>query len=543
MASKYLASLSKDDYDSLTKKLSEIQSQQCFICDEQIDLNLHKTHVDHIIPLANRGKDSEDNFALTHESCNTSKQDANLRIAKILQKLRKINDKTQDSENRSASLKHVLHHFDGSKFDFSFKIKNDQLEYSFSEIGDNNIYVSEIFEDNLSSEKTSFLSVPIEYVHHDEIINPRAINNSISKLIKEFDKGNPQLHLTLVRINNGKLQVFDGQHKAVAQILLGSKKLLLRVFVEPDVDRLTETNTNAGSALRQVAFDKSIMRQLNNTLYSERVKKYQEDHSLNIDNFSFSEQQLVEYFKGDNVNVKKYITDSIKHSITYSKENKLKDYIDFEGRAKDLPISYSAFDKTFLNTFVNSKVILNTTIDYKSDEGLNPREIQINQVVLLFNIIAEEIYVNRFRPEIGVGRIEQKIINKKDIYITDEHLIAFRISKEEIVFNWLQYLEKVIESYFTQTGNIFENEKLFQNQFPEQLWINIRNFIQNLRELPLWKDRSMASTIFSGKNNYDFWKEIFQNAKSPDGAQVLSRPLNYIEMIKPLSGNINGATN
>ena len=540
MASKYLASLSHDEYDSLTRKLFEIQNQKCFICEETIVLNLHKTHIDHIIPLANRGKDSEDNFALTHESCNTSKQDANLRIARILQKLKKINDETQDTEYRSASLKHVLRYYNGSQYDFSFEINDGYLNYSFSEIGDNKIYKSEIFTDSLSGEKTCFIDVPIEYLHHDKIINPRAINNSISKLIKEFDKGNPQLHLTLVRINNGKLQVFDGQHKAVAQILLGARKLLLRVFIQPDIDRLTETNTNAGSVLRQVAFDKSIMRQLNNTLYSERVKKYQEDHNLNSDDFSFSELQLVEYFKGDNVNVKKYIIDSIKHSITYSKENKLKDYIDFEGRAKDLPISYSAFDKTFLNTFINSKVILGTTIDFKSDEGLNPREIQINQVVNLFNIIAEEIYVNRFKPETGVGRIEQKIINKKDNDITDDHLIAFRISKEEIVFNWLQYLEKVIESYFTQTGRIFENEKLFQNPFPDQLWTNIRNFIMNLRELPLWKDRSMASTIFSGKNNYDFWKEIFQTAKSPDGAQVLSRPLNYIEMIKPLRENSNG---
>ncbi len=311
MASKYLSSLSKDDYNGLTNKLFSIQNYQCFICESPIDLKLHTTHVDHIIPLANRGKDSEDNFALTHDSCNTSKQDANLRIAKILQRLKKINDTTLKDENRSASLKHVLKKYDGSKYDFSYELKDGQIHYSFSDIGDNKIYQSEIFKDKLSGEDTSFIEVPIEYVYHDEIINPRAINSSISKLIKEFDKGNPQLHLTLVRINNGKLQVFDGQHKAVAQILLGAKKLILRVFIEPNIDRLTETNTNAGSLLRQVAFDKSIMRQLNNTLYSERVKKYQLDHNLNSDNFSFSEQQLVDYFKGDNVNVKKYIIDSI----------------------------------------------------------------------------------------------------------------------------------------------------------------------------------------------------------------------------------------
>ena len=534
MASKYLASLTREEYDALKNKLWNMQRHNCFICEAEINFKLQKTHIDHIIPLANRGKDIEENFALTHESCNTSKQDANLKIARLLHRLKRINEQAQEKENRSASLKHVLAYYGGSKYNFPLEINDRHISYSFSEIGDNSIYKTPIFIDNLSKEKTCFIEVPIEYIHHDDIINPRAINNSISKLVKEFDKGNPQLHLTLSRIDDGKLQVFDGQHKAVAQILLGARKLLLRVFVNPNVDRLTETNTNAGSTLRQIAFDKSIMRQLNNTLYLERVKKYQQDHNLTPDDFSFSEQQLVDYFKGENVNVKKYIIDSIKHSITYAKDNKLKDYIDFEGKAKDLPISYSAFDKTILNTLVNSKVILNTPIDYKSDEGFNPREIQIKQVVQLLNILADEIYVEYFKPEIGVYRIEQKLINKKDTSISDEHLIAFRVSKEEIVFNWLLYLDKVIESYFTQTGQIFDNDRLFQGPFPDQLWINIRNFFKNLKELPLWKDRGMASTIFSGKKNYDYWKTIFQSGKSPDGAQVLSKPLNYIEMIKPI---------
>jgi hypothetical protein len=137
----------------------------------------------------------------------------------------------------------------------------------------------------------------------------------------------------------------------------------------------TETNTNAGSILRQIAFDKSIMRQLNNTLYYERIKRYHSEHNLNEDNFNFSEQQLVDYFKGESVNIRKYIIDSLKHSITYSSDNKLKDYIDFEGKAKELPLSYSAFEKTFLSIFLDSKLILTTNIGYKTDEGNNPREL------------------------------------------------------------------------------------------------------------------------------------------------------------------------
>jgi hypothetical protein len=533
MPSKYLAALTYEEYKDLTKKLLKIQNSTCYICQEVIDLNLHETNIDHIVPLANKGKDTEENFAVTHAGCNKSKQDADLKISRILAILRKIQKDVSENDNtRSASLDDILKYFGGSLYKFKYKIEENKLSYSFPDISDTKIYYSEIFEDNLSKEKTVFLNVPIEYLFHDRFINPRGINSSISLLVKEFYKGNPQLHISLARIKDDKIVIFDGQHKAVAQILLNNRKLLLRLFLNPDVDRLTETNTNAGSILRQIAFDKSVMRQLNNTLYRERVKRYQFEHGLSDDNFDFSEQQLVEYFKGESVNIRKYIIDSLKHSITYSTDNKLKDFIDFEGKAKELPLSYSAFEKTFLSIFMDSKLILSTNIGYRTDEGNNPRELEIYQLVKLLNIIAEVIYIGKFNPDIGVTRIEQKIIDKKDTDITDEHLIAYRISKEEIIYNWLLYLKSVVENYFNNTGKIFEKNKLFQALFDDQLWRNLEVFVKNLVKLPLWKDRGMASTIFSGKNNYDFWKQVFETGKTPDGALALLKPLNFVEMIK-----------
>jgi hypothetical protein len=532
MSSKYLSSLSSDQYKDLTAKLLKIQNHRCFICQKPID-PIHKTDIDHINPNARHGPDTEENFAVTHESCNRTKLDSNLNTARILYRLRDIQEITLKEEGKQATLKNVLKIFGGSKFNFRCRTDNGNLCYSFSDLGNNTIEKSPIFIDGLSQEKTAYIEIPIEYLFHDELINPRGINESILKLIKEFEKGNPQLHSGIARIDDNKIKLFDGQHKAVAQILLGQKKILLRLFLEPDIDRLIETNTNAGSTLRQIAFDKSIMRQLNYTLYYERIKKYQEDHKLMPDDLSFSEQNLIDYFRGEGINIKKYIHDSVKHSITHSKENKLKDFIDFEGRAKELPISYSAYDKVILSAFINSKTIHKTPLNHLTDEGLNPRELEIKQVTQLLNIIAEEIYIGRFSPEIGVVRIENKIVSGKDIDIPDNHLTAYRISKEEVMAGWIPYLHHVIMNYFSNTGKIYDSTVLLQNKFDPQLWTNIRNFMIHLRELPLWKDRSMAGTIFSGKNPYYYWEQIFKEGTSVDGAQVLANPLNVNEMIRP----------
>lgn len=530
MSSKYLSSLSKADYEVLTNQLLQIQSNICFICQREIDLKIHITNIDHIIPLASKGKDSEENFAVTHEICNKSKLDADLKIARILHKLKTIQEKVNSSENKAASLKHILTEYGGAKYEFKFRTDHNQISYSWQNIGKPEKISTELVTDALSGEKTFFAEVPIEYIYHDEIINPRGINNSISKLIKEFDKGNPQLHLSLARIDDNKIKIFDGQHKAVAQILLGAKFLLMRIFSNPNVDRLIETNTNAGSTLRQIAFDKSILRQLNSTLYTERIAKYQQDHSLSDDNYSFSELQLINYFKGDNI--KKYIIDNLKNSITHSPDNKLKDYIDFEGKSKELPISHSAYDTAFLSMFTDSKLFLETEINYRTDEGLNPRELEISQLIRLQNIIADEIYVKKFIPEIGVSQIEKKIVDKRDNDITDDHLIAYRMSKEEIMYNWLIFIKEVINNYFSNTGKIIPSNKYFQNEFDAQLWVNITNFVRNTRDLPLWKDRSMSKTIFSGKNNYDFWKNIFATGKTKDNVAVIAKPINFVEMIK-----------
>ena len=529
--SKYLDGLSSDEKNALSHKLWNIQSHKCFICGGEIDIDIQTPNIDHIKPLSNGGKDDPTNFALTHEHCNKSKQDADLEVAQKLYRLSKIM-KDAEEKKETPSLKHVLLANGGSKYMFKYKIEDNTLIYSFDEYGDTTIYKSEVFTDELSGEMTAFIKVPLAYIYHDEIINPRGINGSISLLIKEFHKPNPQLHLSLGRISNGKILIFDGQHKAVAQIMLGINNLVLRLFINPDIERLIETNTNAGSKLKQIAFDKSIVRQLHDTLYTERLKKYQSDHNLLPDDYSFSEQQVVDYFKGERGNIRQYIINSQKNAITRNPENKLLSYINFEGKSTSLPLSYSTFEKTLLATFVNSKTILQTPINYKIDEGLNPRMLEKEQLIRLCNILAEIVLIDKYDTDIGTYHIENTIASGSGDNIPDDHLIAYRFFKEEIMYNWIQYLKLLINNYYAFSGAMYDSENLFQQNIPEQLWENIELFIESFIALPLWKDRSMSSTIFGGKNNYDFWKTVFATANTPDGTPVLTAPINVAEMIK-----------
>jgi len=535
MGSLYLSRLSHEDREVLKKKLLESQRGKCFICEEIIDLNLQIVQIDHVVPTKMGGKDDPSNFALTHSNCNESKQDADLRVARILARFNKIRDECL-KENRGPNLTDILNRHGGSKYEiyFEFIEKEGVIKYSLPQSGDNRIHKELVYADELSDFKYFFTELPIEYLFHDDRINPRSIGQNISKLVKEFFLRRPQLHISLgwVDIRNNcesKVKIFDGQHKAAAQVLLGAKKLPVRIFLNPDPDILLTTNTNAGTTLRQVAFDKSVQRHLGSALYIDRVERYQRERGLSFEDFNFSERDLVNYYKGESREMKRYILDSTRDSITHNPENKLKEFIDFGGRGKEKSLSYSSMEKTFYSFFIYQEV-LDTPINYRLEEGENPREIEKEQILNLMNIIAEELFIGKFNPDIGTYRIENRI--QKGEGIPENHLVAYRMAKEEILYNWLRYIEQIIKNYFIMQGKPIQESKLFQYRFPEPLWERIRIFIRNLRNLPLWVNRELSLTIFGGKQNYEYWQTIFETGKTPQGFQVLVEPLDLMEMIK-----------
>ncbi len=84
--SKYLSGLTDEQREELESRLLERQRSRCSICDEKSDRVLHKGQldIDHIDPLIQEGLDAENNFALTHASCNQSKGASNLEVARRL---------------------------------------------------------------------------------------------------------------------------------------------------------------------------------------------------------------------------------------------------------------------------------------------------------------------------------------------------------------------------------------------------------------------------------------------------------------------------
>ena len=527
--SRFVASLTSEELQTLREKLHSIQSGRCYICPEPIDLQLHEgsLELDHIEPLAVGGKDTDMNLALTHSTCNRNKGASDLRVARCLAELSLLEQAAKERGERGANLGDVLKNYSGAEAPLHLARNESSVKFSFPRANDNDIYTSPLYRDKLSGLQYFFVLVPLQYIHHDDVINPRSIGSNIRGLVEEFLKKRPQLHVGLAWWTSdgddaGYLKMFDGQHKAAAQILLGARELPVRVFVDPPMNVLIQTNTNAGSSLRQVAFDKAVMRHLGSSLYGDRLKQYQEMHGLFEDDFSFSEQDLVHHFRGERRQMQRFIIDAQRNAIARDGENRLLEFLEWSGRGADRPMAYSTVDRAFFQ-LVYQKA-LTTPIDQGAERGLERR-----QMTSLMNLFADTFFIGQWDFDTGGRQLESRI--QKGEKFPSEHLRAWRISREEVAVNVMRWVRLVIENYNAVTGKQVERERLFLEEFPELLWGNIERFLRSLSELTCWTNTELSSSVFGPKQNLDYWESVFKTGLSSTGAVILPRGLVLQEMI------------
>jgi len=347
MTSKYLASLAEEQRQSLQQKLYARQRGRCYICRQDIDIEVFRDalEIDHISPLARGGTDDENNFALVHAVCNRSKAASHLDVARGLAQIERLHEEARENgAPRGANLGRLLEDYRQTAEPLRFVYRDGSVRFALTQNGTPGVVEAPILDDRLSGMKSFFATLPLDHLDHDEKINPRGIGN-LRPLMEEFHRRRPQLHIALGwwrpdENGAGVVRLFDGQHKAAAQILLGARELPVRVFLEPDTDVLRETNANAGSKLRQVVFDTAVMRSLGSKIYKDRLARYRHLRGLQPDDWSFSERDLVLYHPTESRETEKYIVDGQRDHVNWAPSNRLMKFVEWSGKGSKLPLSY-----------------------------------------------------------------------------------------------------------------------------------------------------------------------------------------------------------
>lgn len=524
--------MSADDRSDLIRRLHQTQNSLCYICQKVINLQVHKVDVDHIIARSRGGPDDESNWALTHLECNRAKGARDLRLQRIISHFKQHVEKYSSSSagaTRNFTVHDALQELVPNRQEVGVDLRDDTIRISYNRNGQPETREYQLIVDDEIPEFRSFVGmIPFVCLHHDPDVNPRSIVD-LEPLIEEFYSGNPQLQPSLATLDVeeprgvGKIMLFDGQHKAAAQLYVGKPALLVRVFINVDKERLKETNFRAHTKLAQIHFPQLVNDRVGADLFSEEfdrwlsraepAKKSEQDFFDDLDPQQRSDFRT--YFQS-------YLRYQILTGTLAGKPNRLLDFVEtVVARSKKYPLSYETVQRTLLNEFVFLKPASEPLEETQQFRGL-----ERDNLITLMNIFVEEVLGSeRYDPRRGIFRIEETLLADPDS-IPESHLRAYRICRKAPMVVWCKELARAARVLLNtrlryKKGAWAENRPLWCEMKPVD-WDSIRKMIRAIRDHKVWSERNNTEILraMTSQTQRD-WEEILLNGRLPGREQQL----------------------
>jgi hypothetical protein len=309
-----------------------------------------------------------------------------------------------------------------------------------------------------------FYSVlPIEYVCNDPELQPRPLEKKRVWELYRHLAGHTQLAPAVCRLVAGKIMLFDGQHKSAAQIWAGRKALDCKVYIDPDVRMLKDTNLIAHDKLRQMPFFTSTLI----AKYSDIFKQEWEDYLERPGSKNESDFVVFLRVRGKTtVEAKKMLQMAIEQDVIEAPENRLSEFIAERNRTRKNPLSISIMEKTFFREFI---VPPPTTMEFEGQEDFRDQEQK--NLVRLMSLIAEKQLVGRWNPDANNAA----------------HQRAERIFGAGAMRAWVPMLRDVVAQLLYLFDAVNRKKVLFR-VINDQQWLVIDGRVERLFGHKIWDD-------------------------------------------------------
>ena len=234
--------------------------------------------------------------------------------------------------------------------------------------------------------KYFYATLPIHLLDSDDAqdhsigLQPRyLIADKVFQLFRHFQR-NTVLQPSLGRIVDGRIRLFDGQHKAAAILWNGYTDIECKIYLDPDIRQLNGTNISAHDKFAQTRFYSSIMV---GKLGAQFGKDF-EDYKNIEDEFLKSEAGFIAYLRNkDNLTTaevnnrfKSYLYDSV---LEMQDNNLTKLVSAGNRRSKEKPLTTDMLSKSLFANFLYRQPL---TVNLASDEYRRDSEMQ-NMVSLM----------------------------------------------------------------------------------------------------------------------------------------------------------------
>ena len=521
-----LDSLVTDERKELIERLHRRQDGRSYISGKPIDLRAQEVEIDHIVSLDRGGIDNESNWGLVLKSENRSKGTKDLQLMRYIYRFREHRDKYISSK-RDFTFGNALKEFYPQRNPVKAEISSKNIKMSFDEDGTIRELEYPLFIDEVDKTVKSFVGMlPFTVLFHDSTINPRSIVD-LEPMIEEFYNKNPQLLPSLAILDvdgtgEGRIMVFDGQHKAAAQLYVRSPRLFVRVFVGVEKAKIKRTNFRAHTSLAQIHFPQLISDKVGHDLFVLDFEPYLEagDWDEKSEASFLKREEISEEYRG-------YLKNWLKYRTLIGDEgerHRILDYVEtVSARSKKYPLSYDTLTKTFL------KLLFLSPSEDKLSISQKYRELELKNLKKLMEICVEEVLDGKFGLDKGIYKLEEKLLEDPDS-IHDNHLIAYRLCRSAAMVIWIGELKKAISRLLKSRDKYhkmaWSEKRVLWAEIEEQEWGIIRNMIKVIKMHQIWKQKENKDVLSSlGTTRQMDWKEILFDGRLPGREDRLFDPL------------------
>jgi len=529
-----LKTLTPEQRKEVTQRLLTLQNGLCYICDDVINLAVHDVDIDHIRATTRGGPDDESNWGLTHDACNRSKGARDLRLQKIIAKFKKHVERHERPDGEGIVRNFTVHealdelHPDRQQVGAVLNKEQVQVSYNLGNIPQTKAFP--ILIDPAIPDIRSFVGmIPFECLHHDSAVNPRSIVD-LEPMIEEFYNGNPQLQPSLATLTvdgnsgKGKILLFDGQHKAAAQMYVGNSVVFVRVFLNCDKARLKETNFRAHTRLAQIHFPQLVEDRVGDDLFRESFNRFISTADLSKKSErSFFHDYLPQPQRSE---YRAYFASHLRYDVLTGKagtrSNEILNFVEtITARSKRYPLSYDALQKTFLKHFLWLK---------ESQEPLEKtqvmRTLERENTIRLTNLFVEEVLsANRFDISKGIFQLEERLAQSPES-VPDSHLRAYRLCRASALIVWSEELMRAV-ALLLNTLTKYEvgswaQSRPFWVTIDQPVWDRIRKMIRVVRDHKIWGERTNTDIMqaITSTRQKD-WREILLEGRLPGRQEQL----------------------
>ena len=313
-----------------------------------------------------------------------------------------------------------------------------------------------------------FALLPVSNIKNDAELQPRSLEPDRLWELYRHLQDHTQLAPAVCRIVGKEILLFDGQHKAAAQVWSGRRTIDCKVYVEPEVRRLKETNLSAHDKLRQMPFYTSTLLEKYAAMASEDWNAFLEVQGPKTEvAFRDFMRSRVGLTKAE---ANKRIRSMIYRDILDATDNGLREYVTEENRGRTNPITMYRLEKTFF-----AELIAPPPLNDEFETEAYHRQDERENLVRFFNFIVSEGLDGRWAPE------------RDD----SEHKKAARLFSAGALKAWVPMLRDALAPAF-QLFDQEERGRVFYRVLDDQQVITMQRLVKRLFSHQVWQDPDPA---------------------------------------------------